>query len=305
MRTLATTLCLLLLVSSQQLQAQAASGASSASEYGTAVAQGLAEFDRQKYAAARVHFARAHQLKPSARTLRVLGLADFSLDDFSAAREELAAALAGRIEPLTDAQRPQLEELLLWMATNLGEVRLEFQPAGTQVTIDERATERSELLLPPGAHRLRARAPGYLPLERTFTVKLGAEPTRVREELMATQPQELRPPALAKRDRSQLWLWLGSGGVACAAGGGVLFGIGLHQSSKVESTTGFVSADRIESRARQADWLIGVGIGVGVAGVAGMAAALYSLVNEERAEPSQTAWFYGVGPGAMSVGKRF
>lgn len=297
--------CLLLaqLICGGRLQAQPAAE-SGAQEYERAVADGMQAFDRKQYTQARASFARAHQLRPSARTLRVLGLTDFALDDFSAAREELQAALAGQVEPVTPTQRAELNQLLGWMQDNLGRVQLTLEPDEAQAKIDGRPVAQHEVWLEPGTHRLLASAPGHHSLERSFTLELTPEPLLLREQL---QPVSVPAPPLTATasEPDRLWLWLGSGGIACLAGGGVLLGLGLHESSRVEHQTSYVSADGIESRARRADWLTGLGIGLGVVGAAGVTAAVYSLLHAERARPAQSAWFHDVGPFALRVGRRF
>ena len=69
--------------------------------YDRAVQDGLREYQLQRYVPAREAFARAHGLRPSARTLRGLGVTDFALNDYTRARQELQDALASADNPLT------------------------------------------------------------------------------------------------------------------------------------------------------------------------------------------------------------
>jgi len=305
---LLASLTLAQLACSPQLHAQAQPAPAAenrTSERERAVADGLQQFGRKQYAAARASFARAHALQPSARTLRVLGMTDFALDDFTLAREELDAALTSRVEPLTAAQRSEVEELLGWMQSNLGKVQLILQPLAAQASIDDRAADRPEIWLVPGEHRLRVTAPGHIPLERSFTLALGSEPLPLHVRLAPALSAPDLPLTAATPARSSLWIWLGSGGLACLAASGVLLGVGLSESHKVEHTSAVVTADAIESRARRADWLTGTGIGLGIVGAAGVTAALYSLLRDDREQPVGSAFFYDVGPLALQVGQRF
>lgn len=275
-------------------------------EYERSVSDGMAASGRKDFAAARAHFARAHALRPSARTLRVLGLTDFALDDFSAAREELEAALIDRIEPISAAQRTELETLLEWMRSHLGKVQLELQPTAARATIDERPVDRTELLLEPGEHRLRVSAPGHLTVERSFHVKPLRPPVVLHERLIAVASPVPRPPlSAAAPEPSRMWLWLGGAGVLCLAGGGTLLGLGVHEANNVSHAMELVTPDDIESRARRADWFTGLGVGLSALGVAGITAGLVSALREDRVEPRARAWFYGVGPLSLSVGQHF
>lgn len=134
-------------------------------EYQRHIDRGLEAYNAQRFAEARVLFEQAHAELPSARTLRALGIADYSLDDHTRAEQELRAALVHPVQPLTEEQREQVGQLLSWMEANLGRVRLVYTPANAQVSIDAkplpggddrppglRGAER-EVLLEPGEHR--------------------------------------------------------------------------------------------------------------------------------------------------------
>src|SRR4051794_41142067 len=81
-------------------------------EYHALAARAVAAFDAGHFAEARALFLRAHELWPSARTLRTLGMTAFDLQMYPEALRELQAALADQRRPLDAAQRTQVAELI-------------------------------------------------------------------------------------------------------------------------------------------------------------------------------------------------
>lgn len=73
--------------------------------YRGVVMHAVSEFDAGRSAEARALFLRAHELWPSARTLRTLGMTAFDLRMYPRALEELQGALDDARRPLPDDQR--------------------------------------------------------------------------------------------------------------------------------------------------------------------------------------------------------
>jgi tetratricopeptide (TPR) repeat protein len=274
-------------------------------EYTQATDAGLKAFAEQRYSDARVQFARAHELRPSARTLRALGLTDVQLDDYTRARSELERALAHTENPLDPEQRNQVAGLLEWMRTSLGVIRLEVQPSDAAASIDGRGVSPGELVLAPGEHRLRLTAAGFAPYDSTFWLDPSPTPRPLRIALQKTlaAPQQARPTAV----RSDAWLWVGGGGLVALAGGGVLFAVGQSELAAVEDREAghFESAQDGEAQRDRGRVLTGVGIGLGALGLAGVATALVLRLNQKGPDREAAAISYEVGPSRLLIRGRF
>jgi hypothetical protein len=201
-------------------------------EYRSVVASAIAEFDAGRFAEARALFLRAHDLWPSARTLRTLGMTAFELRLYPRALVELQAALDDPRRPLADAERAQVQELLAQTRAFVGRYRLRLSPPELELSVDGAPRPRdddAELLLAVGAHELLARAPGHQELRRTLVVE-----GREDEELLLSLPlltnllpaetargavrAAPEPASSAARGGSRLFTWI-AGGTAVALAG--------------------------------------------------------------------------------------
>ena len=136
--------------------------------------EGLRAYQAGQYPEARASFERAHALSPSARTLRALGMTAVELRRYSAGRTELEAALADTRQPLTEAQRTEVTQMLAWMGSTLGTVRVATEPRDAHILIDGQLVEAVSLL-EPGAHELKVEADGYESGRQPFDVAAGQE----------------------------------------------------------------------------------------------------------------------------------
>lgn len=80
--------------------------------YARAIEQAVAAFNAKQYDVARAHFAEAHAARPSARTWRGLGAADYELGRWPEATEELTKALDDARSPLSGELRARTEAML-------------------------------------------------------------------------------------------------------------------------------------------------------------------------------------------------
>jgi tetratricopeptide (TPR) repeat protein len=78
-------------------------------DYTRAIKSAVEAYNRDDFATARKFFARAHELRPSARTWRGLGTTAFELRQFDDAVRELTFALEDRRSPLTPELRSETE----------------------------------------------------------------------------------------------------------------------------------------------------------------------------------------------------
>jgi hypothetical protein len=132
-------------------------------EYRQLVDDGVAEFGRGNWSEARAFFSRAHQLKPSARTLRGLGVVAYELRNYVEAEALLDQALREPVHPLTAELRTQTEATLAKARTLIGRFRLRVTPADARLSVDGHAAElrNGVLALNAGPHRLVAQRAGF------------------------------------------------------------------------------------------------------------------------------------------------
>ncbi|MEY4580793.1 MAG: hypothetical protein RL701_5496, partial [Pseudomonadota bacterium] len=83
-----------------------------ADAYEAEVQSAIEAYERQELAEARKHFKLAHDLQPSARTYRGLGVTAFGLGMYSEAVEELSHAVSESRRPLTSKLRQETEHML-------------------------------------------------------------------------------------------------------------------------------------------------------------------------------------------------
>jgi hypothetical protein len=198
--------------------------------YHATIDQALQEHNAGRFAEARALFLRAHQLQPSARTLRGLGLVEFELRHYAAAIRFLTMAQSDTRNPLNDAHRTEAAALLNQANAFVGRYRLEFEPTDATVMVDGEPVapeDRQMLLLDVGEHTVGVQAPAYRAQARRLDVK-GGEQQALRFKLdRASGPTETPPVdtigALKKPADSQpillrraTWGWVSVGGAALA-----------------------------------------------------------------------------------------
>ena len=141
---------------------------------------------------------------------------------------------------------------LVELSAGLGQVVVQGPVPGALVEVDGQGQGRTPLqdplYLAPGKHRLRVSAPGRIPHMQEVTLRAGqrlvvdavlkkpAAPTDPGQDVppeaagvapVADSPEE---PASRRRSKS-IWAWsLLGASLACAAGAGVLYGVGHSQS---------------------------------------------------------------------------
>jgi hypothetical protein len=163
-------------------------------EYKRSIEVAVREFEAGNWAEARVLFEQAHALKPSARTLRGMGMVSFELKQYVRAQKELNAALVELRSPLSEEQRHEVLSLLQRVEKFIGRLTVRVKPpeADTHITLDGSRVE-GELKLDLGQHDLSIVATGYRALNRTVSIEGGKT---VRLELTLA-PVENRPQPTA------------------------------------------------------------------------------------------------------------
>jgi hypothetical protein len=162
--------------------------------YREVVTRAVAEFDAGRSAEARALFLRAHELWPSARTLRTLGMTAFELRMYPRALEELQRALDDPRRPLPDDQRAEVLALIEQTRAYVGRYRLQLSPPGAELLVDgsPSAPGASVLVLALGDHALLARVAGYAELRRVLVVQ-GREDEDLTLRLEPLSPSPVLP----------------------------------------------------------------------------------------------------------------
>lgn len=144
-------------------------------EYSSHVDRALKEYARGNWPEAKVFFTRAHALRPSARTLRGLGLTSYEMRSYVEACDYLRLALDSRERPLTDEMRKTVETALGEAMSFVARYRVVLEPPNANLEVDDRVPVLREdaLWLDPGTHVLSVRAEGYKPASRTLAVHGG------------------------------------------------------------------------------------------------------------------------------------
>lgn len=176
----------------------ASSARADESEYQSLVRDGLQELEAQRYEEAAALFNRAHELSPSARTHRGLGLTYFAASKYSLAITHLRAALVDTRRPLTAAQRADVAATLEKAESFVTRVQLSVDPGTAVVTVDGHPVELREgtLTLDPGRHEIIVQAQGHDDDRRTVDAVSGTtlQLSVVLREAAALAPQAAPEP---------------------------------------------------------------------------------------------------------------
>lgn len=226
-------------------------------EYDRLLKEALGEFQLGNWTEARALFERAHEIKPSARTLRAIGLAAFEEKSYAAAVAYLTAALSDQRRPLTDEQRAEAEYALKRSLGYVAQYELELSPEDARVRVDQREPIilDGKLLLDPGRYQLEVTADGYQ-LTRESIVARPRESLKLRIEL---SPRNGRAPvfvsATADDDddgsglTTQQWIGLGVVGAGVVSlGVGTYFGLSALDKAEQAGCSGGVCPDAASQR---------------------------------------------------------
>lgn len=206
-------------------------------DYQRTVDAALEEYKLGHFEEARGLFQHAHELEPSARTLRGLGMVEFELRHYVTAIALLEQARSSQVKPLTPEQRTAVEELLARTRHFVAHYQLSLEPSTAEVSLE---LDGAALTLPAdrkltvsaGEHRLRVSAPGFEPSEHQLDARGGqtealaivlrpdrhSQAPRAPEASGPTPPTELASRPLVRPHRSLGIALTGAGAVVLAAG---------------------------------------------------------------------------------------
>ncbi len=165
--------------------------------YQDLIGRAVAHFDGGHLSEALVLFRQAHELVPSARTLRGIGLVQFARSDYAAAIVALEASLADERRPLTAAQRTEVDETLARARGFVSPLLLTANPPADRVLVDGVEVDEEATYLNPGRHQIVLELAGHRTVDRTVVVD-GGSPLEVDVQfeplVVAEGPRVGEPP---------------------------------------------------------------------------------------------------------------
>jgi tetratricopeptide (TPR) repeat protein len=240
-------------VSAQDVAAGSADATTSG--YDGFIEQAIQAYDVGRWAEARSLFRRAHELNPTARTLRTMGMCSFNLGDYLDAVANLEAALQDTRKPLSSEQRASASDLIARSQANLGRFRLRLTPEDAVLWVDGRPPLRlgsGEVLLEPGRHELSVQASGHQSSRSTLqveggdrtTLEIRLEPSSANDvvaaaavaEPVAATSSPPAEPATAPRAQANTQAVLGYVALGVAGASLVAFGISTGLASSKASS---------------------------------------------------------------------
>lgn len=174
------------------LLAQRVSAEDPDAAYDRAVEAGLEAFSRENWPAARAAFTEAHALRPSARTLRGIGLTAYYQGDCVGAVSNLEAALQDTRNPLTEQQRAEAEHVSQACAERVARLTVRVTPPDAAISLNGTPVRTARrLVLDPGTRSLVARRNGH----ETHTEELTLQAGQSRELDLVLAPLPIAAPA--------------------------------------------------------------------------------------------------------------
>ncbi len=204
------------------------------------LSQALAEFELGNWTEARALFERAHELEPSARTLRAIGLCAFEEKRYVSSVLYLESAMEDPRAPLDEEQRRQLSDVLHRARAFVAQYTLVLIPEDAVLRVDGSppVLVNGKLMLDPGEHELTLSADGYHEAQRRImaqprehlTVSIGLTPlVPIVAEVPNASPSVaidaapiVEVPGLNRRQ----WYGIGAGGLGVASlATGIVLGV--------------------------------------------------------------------------------
>jgi hypothetical protein len=141
--------------------------------YDRVLSEAISAFKARQWTRARDLFERAHEMSPSARTLRGIGVTAFEGGEYVAAIHALEAALVHPEKQLPEELREGTQVLIEQARERVGTLTLTLTPAEAAVRCDGSDLTREpdgSLLLDPGPHVLSFTAEGFVGQEHGLTI---------------------------------------------------------------------------------------------------------------------------------------
>jgi PEGA domain/Tetratricopeptide repeat len=300
--------------------------------------RGLELYKEGDYKAAQVEFKRAYEIAPNYRVLYNLGQVSYQLRDYASALRSFQAYLEQGGREVSAARRNQVTAEINRLRSRVGNVVIEADAAGADVSIDDNWVGKTPLegpqLVSAGQHKISVLKPGSSsPVVRTvevgggdkaeLTFELGPVSPPAPEPSTQPAPEPARPPPIVQKpeppNRVPLYVAWGATG-ALAVSTVVMALVANGQEGKLDDLRGEVPVSRDELKDAQSR-VHTFGLVTDVLGVATLVAggvatyitlrpnAFTSPSSRSGASPSPPAglssWRFGVGPGSVSLGATF
>jgi tetratricopeptide (TPR) repeat protein len=266
-------------------------------EFNDVIKRAVVEFDQGHWEEASALFRRAHELNPSSRTWRGLGLTSFELRRYVDAIAELEAALADPRKPLTNQQRKEVETVLARAREFVSVYRVRVVPSEAEVIVDGHPAtlNQGQLFLDPGPHTLLVRASGYEERREDLRAAAGTKDELAIELSVAgpaedapvqvAAPAEPRPAGPPPPRRRRVWTWALAG--AGVAAGAAAIGLGVATNGKNEDFKQCGATSECQGIADKGKSLqLGTNLSIGLAG-AFLVGAVTAFFLEGRARPAE------------------
>jgi hypothetical protein len=290
--------------------------------YRKTIKDGVTEYEAHRFEEARSLFRRAHQLSPSARTFRGMGMAAFELRDYVSAMRNLSGALRETRKPLSEEQRKHAQELMERSSLFVDVYTIKVTPRNARVIVDGHAPELEpdgSLLFAFGHHSIEISAPG-MELQTMVIDARGGEKKTFNIVLKKSQPvatEDMHEPTLAVGrtpapvshpigHRKLLW-GAGFGAALLAGGAGVYW---WKENAELRTCLHPDEGKRCTNAGPIRTWRnVAMGTTIG-AGIAAASLALWGLWSEDSvSSPSAIFWPSLVrcvpGPYALTCAGRF
>lgn len=285
-------------------------------EYDEAIEDALREYRLANWEEAAALFARAHALRPSARTLRGLGLSEFENRKYVLALVHCHGALAEGRNPLNETQRAELLSVIKRASEFLARVELSVSPANASVKVDGALPYRDQagkLLLDPGERELVVSADGHVTERRRLTLASGqvlrvALTLRSATAFVAARPAPAQPADSGVSPATVVMysgFGLGAAGLAVGITTGLL---ALDKAGQLEERCAQNECSETErddyEEGRDLATVSNIGFIVAGAGIAAGVVGL--LLQDDAAEPEEQAPVQvSVTPGGARIALRF
>jgi len=284
LRKLAPFVLSLSMASSAQAQPQPVDDVARAREL---FVEGATLAEAGRWAEARERFARSVELKRAALTLYNLGIAQQETGRIADALESFRAFLAQPVEPATQVYVAPVRDVVKKLEARVVQLAIDVRPAGLRglvVRLDGRqVTAAGPIVVDPGPHEVVAVAPGYGEVRQKSSFAGGRASIAITFPLQPAPTHVGLPAALG----------LGLGGLGLAAGGEVLFGLGVQKSIATPSRAGSARAMMVAGNV------------IAVAGAIAAGAGLVLLVKRPTAAAPTTAAVRLSGAGVPELALTF
>jgi hypothetical protein len=290
--------------------------------YRKTIKDGVTEYEAHRFEEARSLFRRAHQISPSARTFRGMGMASFELRDYVSAIRNLSGALRDTRKPLSDEQRKHAQELMDRSSLFVDVYAIKVTPRNARVIVDGHAPEvepDGSLLFAFGRHSIEISAPGMELQTMRIDVRGGerktvnialkkSEPIATVDDQETTMPETRTAAPLSHGGGHRKLLW-GAGISAALLAGGAGF-YWWKENAELRICLHPEEGKRCSNEGTIRTWrnaAMGTTIG---AGVAAASLALWALWSGDST-PSPSAIFWpslvrcAPGPYALTCMGRF